>query len=102
MTIYAGETVQIKVTARDFDQLTVLSDDNLISVNITIFDVEGEETLAQTAMTYDEDEAGWVYNWATTSVDAGTYRAKIEATGVSSEYSLEFQRIRLNRRPIGD
>lgn len=105
MTKYAGETIQIRVAGTDFDQSTVLTDDEVTGMYVTIFDSAGLEALPLTAMAYDVDEAAWMYNWETTTNDAGSYRAKIEAFGQSAtpqSYSLEFARIRLARRPVGD
>jgi hypothetical protein len=104
MTIYAGETVQIKVEATDFDALTTL-DNSDITVNISIYNTALEEVLAETAMTYDVEDAAFLYAWDTTGLAAGGYRARIEALGQAAtpqSVSLEYKRIRLNRRPVGD
>jgi hypothetical protein len=103
MTLYANETAQIKITAVDFDQSTALSSAEVVTVNVTIFNREGDEVLGTTEIDYYVDEEAWIYNWDTTGRDPGSYRAKIEAYGIGATppYSLEFKRIRLNRRPVG-
>lgn len=104
MTIYAGETVQIRVTGTDFDQATPLTDDELLGVYVTIFNNEAEVVLPQTAMTWSEDDSAWNYSWDTANEASGSYRAKIEAYGQAAtpqSYSLEFARIRLARRIVG-
>jgi hypothetical protein len=103
LTLYAGETTQIRISAIDFDQLTALTDADVTSVFVTIFNSDGDEVLAETEIDYDVGEGAWIYNWDTTGRDPGGYRAKIEAygTGATPPYSLEFKRIRLNRRPVG-
>lgn len=103
MVLYADETVQIKVVAKDFNK-SILDDGDIADVFITIFDSEAEEVLASSAMTYDAEEAGWVYSWDTMDVDPGLYKARIEALGNTppdQPYSLEYKRIRLRSRPIG-
>ncbi len=55
-------------------------------------------------MTYDVDDAAFLYAWDTTGLAAGGYRARIEALGQQAtpqSISLEYKRIRLNRRPVG-
>lgn len=104
MTIYAGETVQIKVNATDFDAETALSDAD-ITVYVSIYNAALEEILAATSMTYDVGEAAFVYAWSTAELEPGTYRARLEALGQQAtpqSVSLEFKRIRLNRRQAGD
>lgn len=104
MTIYAGETIQIKVEATDFDALTTL-DNTDITVNISIYNAALVEVLAETQMTYDAGELAFMYSWDTTGLAAGGYRARIEALGQAAtpqSVSLEYKRIRLNRRPVGD
>lgn len=112
MTIYAGETVEISVTAKEFRAVRALNEDDLTAVWVTVYDVEGDTVVPRSSMSWDEDlvdengtvTGGWAYHWLTTGVDPGTYRAKIEAYGVQAtpqHYSLEFKRIRLNRRPVG-
>jgi hypothetical protein len=103
MTIYANETIQIKVEATDFDALATL-DNTDITVNISIYNAALEEVLAETQMTYDAEELAFLYPWDTTGLAAGGYRARIEALGQAATpqtVSLEFKRIRLNRRPVG-
>jgi hypothetical protein len=104
MAIYAGETVQIKVTGTDFNADIPLEESDISNIYVTIFDSTNTEALPQTSMTWDEDEEGWVYLWDTTGLTFGSYKAKIEAYGQAATpqtYALEFARIRLARRIAG-
>lgn len=105
MTTYAGETLQIKVTGTQFNPDQPLEEADVSSIYVTIFNSANEVTLAQSSMTWDEEESGWVYYWTTTGLAFGSYKAKIEAYGQQATpqtYALEFKRIRLNRRIAGE
>lgn len=104
MAIYAGETVQIKVTGKDFDASTPLAESDIVAIYVTIYDSTNTAVLPQTSMSWDDDEDGWVYLWNTTNLPFGSYKAKVEAYGQAAtpqSYSLEFARIRLARRIAG-
>lgn len=104
MTVYAGETVQIRVAATDFDASTPL-DGGDISVFVTIYDSVPEEVLPEVEMGYDLDDEAFLYAWDTAGLAPGSYRARIEALGQQAtpqSVSLEYKRIRLARRPVGN
>jgi hypothetical protein len=103
MTIYAGETLIITNTMTlDGDPVEV---DDVDSVDIIIFDSEGEEVVEQTPMSWNGTDERFEYQWDTspadTPLEAGTYRAKIIVFGLAGEENWEFMRIRLARNPVG-
>ena len=102
MTLYAGETVQVRHQAFDYDEGRLTDAD--IDVAITIWDIDGTTVLVDAPMAYDpsikfEDgsEGGWFYVWATPAV-AGAYRARCTATGDGIS-AWENKSIRLRQSP---
>lgn len=106
MTIYAGETVTITHTATDLDNTTALTDGDVDSVTIVIYDSDLAEVVSETAMTWDSDESRWEYVWDTSpgatpvNIDSGTYRAMVTITGLDDSTNWEYKRIRLARNPV--
>lgn len=98
MTLYAGEEFRITATATDFDT-TVLTEDNVVSVTVKIYDSALDEVLDE-PMVWDEDEELWYYLWDTTGEDPGNYRYKVTFVGADGKSSWEWKRTRLARNPI--
>jgi hypothetical protein len=95
MTLYVGETIRISTSATDYDG------DPIVNVDVTSATVEvqrsdGEEALAETAMSWDGDDNEWYYDWDTDDLEVGTYIAKCRIVGLSLD-SWEFKTFRLNR-----
>jgi hypothetical protein len=100
MPIYPGEHIQVAGSAKQFDGKTPLSDRDVTSVTINIFDSDGTEVLVETAMSYDSDSTPrWTYIWDTTGIDSGTYRARIKFTGVTF-VSFEYHSISISEDPV--
>jgi hypothetical protein len=72
------------------------------SAKITIYKADfsdiDDPVLPEQTMTWDDDYFDWMYEWDTTEVDAGTYKAKIVLT-VDGKPSIEYKRIRVKRDP---
>lgn len=106
MTIYAGETVTITHTATDLDNVTALTDSDVDSVTIVIYDSDLAEVVSETAMTWDATDERWEYVWDTSpgatpvNIDPGTYRAMVTITGLDDSTNWEYKRIRLARNPV--
>ena len=106
MTIYAGETVTITHTATDLDNVTALTDSDVDSVTIVIYDSALTEVVSETAMTWNATDARWEYVWDTSpgatpiNIDSGTYRAMVTITGLDDSTNWEYKRIRLARNPV--
>lgn len=105
MAIYTGETLVITHTATS--EGTALTDDDVESVEIEIFDADGEVIIDDTEMTWDETSARWEYVWRTVTddatpvaLDAGTYRARVQINGVGDTVNHEYKRIRLKANPV--
>lgn len=105
MTIYAGETLVITHTATNED--VELTDANVLSVTIEIFDSAGEVLVDETAMTWDAVQQRWEYVWYTlddaatpSPLESGTYRAKVLITSLTGTENWEYKRIRLARNPV--
>lgn len=100
MVLYAGEHVQVVASAKQFDGKTPLSDRDVTSVTINIFDSADTEVLAETSMTYDSDtNPRWTYLWDTTGQSAGTFQARIKFTG-STFVSFEYHSITISEDPV--
>lgn len=105
MTIYAGETLVVTHTATNED--VALTDVNVLSVTIEIFDSAGETIVDETSMTWDAVQERWEYVWYTLDdaatpqpLDPGTYRAKVIITSLTGTENWEYKRIRLSRNPV--
>lgn len=83
MTTYVGETILLSHTAT-FDG-TALDDTNTVSVEIEIFNTDYTDTvLTSTPMIWSSEFDRWEYWWATTGLDAGTYRMRVTVTTTDS------------------
>lgn len=111
MTKYAGETLRIGVSAKDYRERLLTGADVL--AYITIWDIDRVTVLVDHAqMTYsvdliidsDDDPGGWYYDWASPDVP-GAYLAKTETTGTSSFddpiNSWEFTTVRVRANKAG-
>lgn len=105
MAIYTGETLVITHTAAS--EGTALTDTDVVSVEIEIFDSDDVVVIDDTAMTWDSVQARWEYVWRTTTadatpvaLDAGTYRARVQINGSGSTVNHEYKRIRLKANPV--
>mgnify|MGYP001616831948 FL=1 len=81
VTIYAGEVVHIFTEALDYKGVA-FTDEDAVTVTVTIWDLEDEILVDGTAMTFDatggpEDEPGWLYHWSSPSGLPGTYLAAV-------------------------
>lgn len=98
MTLYAGEEFRITATGSDFDG-TVLTEDNVSEVSVTIFDSALEEII-DAPMSWEPDELLWYYMWDTTGLDPGSYRYRVTFTGLDLKSSWEWKRVRFARNPV--
>lgn len=105
MTIYAGETLVITHTAQ-VDGVD-LTDADVESVVVEIYDSTGDLLVESTEMDWDSVQERWEYVWETTdggatpvALDPGTYRAKVTINGLSTSENWEYKRIRLARNPV--
>lgn len=102
MTLYVGEQVRIVATAAEYGDGDVLTEDNVSTVTIAIYQntEDGmEEILAETAMTWDDEEEHWEYKWDTTGLDTGSYKYRVKVVGADGKPSWEWLRARLSRNP---
>jgi hypothetical protein len=105
MTLYAGEKLIVTHTATL--EGTALTDAEVTSVTITIYNSAGTELVAETTMSWDATDARWEYVWVTddgaatpTALPTGTYRAKVVVTDLTSKQNWEYKRIRLASNPV--
>jgi hypothetical protein len=105
MTTYAGETLVITHTATNED--VALTDANVLSVTVEIFDSDGATLVDETEMTWDAVQERWEYVWYTiddaatpAALEPGTYRAKVLITSLTGTENWEYKRIRLARNPV--
>ncbi len=86
MTLYAGERVTITHTAT-YQGVPLTNAE--VTVYISIVDptaASPSEVLHATAMDWDVTEEQWEYEWDTTDLEAGTYRAKVMIDNDNWEY----------------
>lgn len=105
MTIFAGETLVVTHTATSNG--VALSDDDVESVVIEIFDSDWEVVVDNTEMTWDDVQERWEYVWYTVTDDAtpaplsaGTYHARVTLNGLADTTNHEYKRIRLKDNPV--
>jgi hypothetical protein len=104
MTLYAGETAQVRHGALAYDAKTRLTSDD-VDVTITIWDIDNTtELVSEEPMVYDADldielegeavagTGGWTYLFETPD-EPGAYRARVTVTGLGIE-AFEFKTIR--------
>lgn len=103
MTIYAGETVRISTTAKNFDHVTPITDDEVSGATVKIYSKELVLIVAAD-MLYDEDRVEWYYDWQTggaTPQSAGTYYARLDLIGSSIPFdTFEIKRFALRRPKV--
>ena len=101
MTLYGGETIQIRHHAKGYDGEEL--DGDSADVTITIWDLDGTTVLVdEAAMEYspalvfdDETVGGWAYLWATPT-EPGAYLARCTISGAGLD-AWEYKTIRLRR-----
>lgn len=103
MPLYVGETVRVTNRATGFDGLP-LTDADVDSVTIAIYDSDGVEVLAETPMAWDAlgDGGGplWYFDWSTGGRASGPYTAKVRVIGPSGRDSFEYVTIRLRQPKV--
>lgn len=94
MTLYAGEAVEVFVgAANDFDGAD-LTDSNVTSMTVTIYNADLTAEVIDEPMTYATGE-GWSFLWFPSSSTPGDYQAKVTLIAVDASESVEWSRIRL-------
>jgi hypothetical protein len=97
MTIYAGETIRVATTAVDFDSSTPIVDSDVVSATIEIFD--GQDLLVNESLLWNPDLSEWYYDWDTTGVDPGSYRARLKLSG-AEWHTWEYVTVRFKANPV--
>lgn len=101
MTIYAGETVRISTTALNYDQETPLTDDDVTSATVKIYN-RSLVLLVSEDMEYNASRQEWYYDWETggaTPQNPSTYYARITLVGASFD-TFEVKRFSLRRPKV--
>lgn len=105
MAIYAGETLIITNTMTLDGR--ALTEEDVESVEITIYDSAGLIIVEQTMMSWNETDQRFEYKWDTSpggstpmALDPGSYRARIMVYGPNGEENWEYAKIRLARNPV--
>lgn len=99
--MYAGETVEITSAITDFDGVTVVDNTVVASCSVEIVDSANNVVQATTNMVHSAPRSLWYFNWNTTSLEVGTYRAKVVATGVDpTQVNINYLTIRLKAQPF--
>lgn len=96
MTTYAGETVVFTTSAIAADGVTPITDSDITSTEIRIFDADGTEVQTATPMTYSSTDVEWSYGW--TLPAAGKYTAKMRLIGVALD-TWEYQKVSAKEDP---
>lgn len=96
--IYAGETIRIKSSAKGLNGVSLTNLD-VTSVKVTLFDSSGTQILPPTSMSYDSVNVQFYYDWNTAAVAAGAYKAKVTYEGVGFS-SWEYLSVRLKPNPV--
>lgn len=99
MALYVGETVRVKSSGTNLDESSPLTDTDVESVEVTIYDSAGDVVVGPESLTYDSTDVEWYYDWDTEGEAAGSYRAKVIYHGVTF-IGWEFIRIRLRSNPV--
>ena len=76
MPYYPGDTIKIEAAANDFDGELMTGDDALVTLSILAADSDNVEADA-VEMTWSASDAAYVYDWDTTDVVPGAYRAHV-------------------------
>lgn len=107
MTLYVGEQIRVSTKAHEYALKgsvgTLITDDNVFSVNITILNRDQTVRVDDADMEWNDEESVWQYKWDTASgspaVAAGTYRYRVTVVGADGKPSIEWGTIRLARQP---
>lgn len=100
MPYYAGSPVLIATTAKGFDD-EVLTQADVIGLQVSVYDNTGTvQVLAPQTMTWNELKLRWQYEWDTTGIEPGTYKAQVELIGEDNLPTPDFIRIRLAKLPV--
>lgn len=99
MAKYVGETIRISTTATDFDGDTELGDGDFDTIELTIYDADGDLVTGPHDMDWDALRSHWAYDWDTDAADAGTYRLKVRVATGSTE-NWEYGRLSLKANPV--
>lgn len=101
MTLYAGETIQVRHHVSNYDDGELGEGD--VDVLLQIWDLDGITVLVEAPMEYSPDlvfedgtVGGWRYLWATPADAPGAYRAKCTVTGTGMN-AWEYKTIRLRK-----
>lgn len=96
MATYVGETVRIRSTVTDYDDVA-LTDEDVSTAEVTIY--VGATPVVGT-LTWDDTRSYWYYDWDTNGMAAGAYKAQVRYVGVAYD-TFEFLTIRLRSLPEG-
>jgi hypothetical protein len=99
MTLYVGEQLRIIATGTEYGTTVPLTDTNVTAVTVTILDRDQTVLIDEAPMTWNPDEALWMYKWDTEGLTSGSYRYRVTVTGADGEPSIEWGRARLARQP---
>lgn len=100
MTVYAGETVVLKVSATDIDDSeTPLTSADVTSTEVVIVDSAGSTVQAADPMVWDATDQEWRYYWDT-PVTADTFTARIRLIAATWD-TWEYQKIKTKAQPSG-
>jgi hypothetical protein len=79
----------------------LITDQNFISVKITILNKDQTVLVDDANMLWDDDEAIWEYKWDTEAdpvLAAGSYPYRVTVVGVDGKPSIEWGKVRLARQ----
>lgn len=93
MAQYAGEAVRIAVTAYKYGSTDKLTDTDVASVTVDIWDTADDSHIEQEPLTYDATEELFEYVWDTPST-AGKFLAKCKITDANGHVSWEYKTIK--------
>lgn len=100
MTLYAGETIQVRHRGEDYEGNALTSVE--VDASITIWDLDDTVLVNEAQMTYDGtlvfddgNVGGWYYLWTSPTI-AGAYLARMTITGTNID-AWEYKTIRLRR-----
>lgn len=100
MTLYAGETIVLKVSASDIDDAqTPLNSNDVTSTEVIIVDSAGAVVQASAPMVWDATDQEWRFYWDTPGT-ADTFNARVRLTSASWD-TWEFQKIKTKTQPTG-
>lgn len=89
---YAGEALEVAVTAKNFDNKTALDNTSISTVTVSIIGPGSALVVDEHAMGWDTSR--WVYLWATPTVPGG-YKARVTIIDPAGHKSVEWQDVTL-------